>query len=140
MVSMIHVDQKKFELIDQFNKRIAQLTIDPTVSAEQAAEQAFAEIDSALGKKYLGADSAKLFEGGAYRELANQNRTAAGNAEVFGAKISYVNSMLSAYADDLSVVLDKPYLMSDAELELLLKVMVSLVGHHLLLPNMYLKH
>ena len=32
-------------------------------------------------------------------------------------KDDYVNKMLTAYADDLSVVLDKPYLMSDAELE-----------------------
>ena len=62
-------------------------------------------------------DSASKFENGAYKEFTVQNRTAAGNAEQFSGKVDYVNKMLTAYADDLSVVLDKPYLMSDAELE-----------------------
>ena len=112
------VDQKKYELINQFNRRVAQLTVDPSVTAEQAAAQAFAEIESAFRTKYLGSESGSLFtKNGAYKELAENNRTAAGNAEQFSGKVDYVNKMLTAYADDLSVVLDKPYLMSDAELE-----------------------
>ena len=56
------VDQKKYELINQFNRRVAQLTVDPNVTAEQAAAQAFAEIESAFRAKYLANDSASLFE------------------------------------------------------------------------------
>ena len=112
------VDQKKYELLNQFNRRVAQITIDPNVTAEQAATQAFAEIESSFRTKYLGSDSASLFtQNGAYREIAEKNKTAAGNVEQFSGKVDYVNKMLTAYKDDLSVVLDKPYLMSDAELE-----------------------
>ena len=32
------VDQKKYELIDELNTRIAVLTVDPNASAQQAAE------------------------------------------------------------------------------------------------------
>ena len=119
------VDQKKYELINQFNRRVAQLTVDPSVTAEQAAAQAFAEIESAFRTKYLGSESGSLFtKNGAYKELAENNRTAAGNAEqVHAVRLTYVNKMLTAYADDLSVDnLDKPYLdqqvfMNDTELE-----------------------
>ena len=111
------VDQMKYRLINDFNRRVAQLTIDPNITAEQAASQAYAEIETRFKSTYLGQDSASKFENGAYKEFTVQNQTAAGNAEQFSGKVDYVNKMLTAYADDLSVVLDKPYLMSDAELE-----------------------
>ena len=111
------VDQKKYELINQFNRRVAQLTVDPSVTAEQAAAQAFAEIESAFRTKYLGKDSANLFEGGAYKEIATANRTSAGNAEQFNAKITSVNSLLRDNADNLNNLLDQQVFMNDTELE-----------------------
>jgi len=111
------VDQMKFKLINDFNRRVAQITIDPNITAEQAAAQAYAEIETNFKSTYLGQDSVSKFENGAYREFAVQNRTAAGNVEQFSGKVDYVNKLLTAYEDDLSVVLDKPYLMSDAELQ-----------------------
>ena len=111
------VDQMKYKLINDFNRRVAQLTIDPNITAEQAAAQAYAEIETRFKSTYLGEGSAAKFKNGAYQEFTIQNRTAAGNAEQFSGKVDYVNKMLTAYSDDLSVVLDKPYLMSDAELE-----------------------
>ena len=111
------VDQKKYELINQFNRRVAQLTVDPSVTAEQAAAQAFAEIESAFRAKYLANDSASLFEGGAYKEIATANRTAAGNAEQFNAKITSVNDLLRDNADNLNNLLDQQVFMNDTELE-----------------------
>ena len=48
------VDQMKYRLINDFNRRVAQLTIDPNITAEQAAAQAYAEIETRFKSTYLG--------------------------------------------------------------------------------------
>ena len=68
------VDQMKYKLINDFNRRVAQLTVDPNITAEQAAAQAYAEIETRFKSTYLGQDSASRFENGAYKRLLFKTR------------------------------------------------------------------